>query len=162
MAIVSSIGLSIADNTVAPNGRPQTTSTVVPITTLTAANVVAQLALVDTLITATNSIILGNLYKEDVNWSTIMLNALTPATEQEAQREKKWLVRYHDSSSYENFQISIGTADWSLLPDHEEFLDLTAGVGLAWKTAAEAIMKSPSDPTHTIEVDSIQKVGRTT
>jgi len=160
MAIpVSFYSLTLADNTVKANGEPETTSTSVPTTTLTPANVAAQATLGGNLKTAIAAITLGTFMKDELTYARAILGN-TPASSNLAQRENKWLLRYHDATNYQKYSVSVGTADLSLLPDHTEFLDLTAGAGAGLKTAFEAFVVSPNDASHSVILDSAQFVGR--
>lgn len=152
---------TIADNTVKNNGQPETSTWSVAVTTLTAANLVAQAALISALDTAISAILLGLTQKDEV---VLSRNVLTsgPAASNLAQRENKYLVRYHGATLNKKFNVSLPTADLSLLPNHSEFLDITAGVGLAVKSAWELVVKSPDDGAEATILDSIQFVGRNT
>jgi len=75
-----------------------------------------------------------------------------------SQRENKLLLRYVDSAG-DSFRVEIPCFNLTLLPDGSEFLDLTAGVGLALKTAFEAYARSPRVLLSTTLV-SAQFVGR--
>jgi len=156
---VSSYSVTIADNTLKPNGEPETTTLSVPVITLTPGNAAATVTLMGNLSAAIAAITLGNFLKNEVTYAANRLG-IGPAASTLAQRENKWLIRYHDATTYQKFQSSIGTADLSLLPDNEEFLDISADEGLALKTAFEAVVVSPADAAHTVVVDSIQFVGR--
>lgn len=156
---LSFYSLTVADNTLKSNGEPETTSMTFPVTTLTPANVAAQITLAGNLKVALAAITLGNFLKDESTYSRNLL-AQGPAASNLAQRENKWLMRYHDGTTYQKFQLSIGTADLTLLPNNSEFLDLTAGDGLALKTAFEAVVVSPADSTHAVILDSVQFVGR--
>jgi len=159
---VSFYSITLADNTVKQNGEPETTTMVVPCTTLTPANVAAQVTLGGNLRVALAAVVLGNFLKNETTYART-LTGVGPAASTAAQRENKWLFRYHDETTFQKFQVSIGTADLAALPDHEEFLDLDdGGDGAALKTAFEAFVVSPSDPTHTVNLDSVQFVGRNT
>jgi len=150
---------TIADNTLKSNGQPETTSTEVAITTLNAGNVVAQQTLINDLAVAIAGITLGQ-----VNKDTVILNRIPgvpgPSSNPLAQRENKYLVRYHDATTYQKMSVSYGTADLSLLTNNSEFLDLSGTEAAAFVTAFEAVVKSNFDPTHAVVVDSIQFVGR--
>lgn len=152
---------TIADNTVKPNGSPEITSYSVPITTLTAGNVVAKEILVANLLAAVDAIILGQDQKTEIVFDRGIVS-YSPAASQLAQRENKWLCRYHGTTLHQKFQVSIGTADLTQLPNHSEFLDLTGGVGAALKTAFEAIVVSPDDAGEAVILDTVQFVGRNT
>jgi len=149
------------DSTLKSNGEPESSSFRLPITNLTAANVAAQAALVDTLTTAIEAVVLGVLQKKSVVYEEVVLSDIA-ANDQLAQREIKLLCRYHGVTSGSKFRCSIPTFDLALLPLHSEFLDLTADEGLALKSAFEAIIKSPNDDTEAVVLDSAQFVGRNT
>jgi len=126
--------------------------------TLTAANIVAQLGLVSALNTATLAITRGS--QAATNVLAVSTQSAVVNTDPLAQRENKWLVRYHDSGSTK-FTLEIPTADLSLLDTGTEFLNLADGGPIAaWVSAFEAVAKSPDDPTLSVTVDSIQFVGR--
>jgi len=128
------------------------------ISTLTAGNIVAQLGLVSALNTAVLGITLGS--QAATNVLAVSTQSAVVNTNPLAQRENKWLVRYHDSASTK-FTVEIPTADLSLLDTGTEFLNLADGGPIAdFVTAFEAVVKSPDDPTLSVTVDSIQFVGR--
>lgn len=157
---VSFYGNRIADNTI-NNGKPETANWQIPITTLTAANYVAQAALLVTLQDAVGAVTIGNVQEK----STVIFRSVLSsgaASSVLAQRENKWLVRYSGNTLGKLFRVSLPTADLTKLPDHSEFLDLTTGVGQALKDALEAILKSPDDGAEACTVDSVQFVGRNT
>lgn len=88
----------------------------------------------------------------------------TPPTDPEAQREKKWLVRYVGNTSGKVFQLEIPTAELGgghLLP-MSDFADLTETDMAAFVTAFEDIARTPDSDTETVTVQSIQYVGRRT
>jgi hypothetical protein len=114
------------------------------------------LTAVGTFKAAVDGIVLGVLAKEALVMDETNLSALAPANPL-AQRGIKWHAQYSDNTAFfdpgvnaipnagyqQIFTNSIGTADLSLLADGEEELNLTAGVGLAFKTAFDAFVKSP-------------------
>lgn len=158
---VSYYSVTVADNTKKNGGQgaPETAIWRVPITTLTPANVAATETLCGNLLTAVQAIILGQNQTTRLTYAETFLSADAAASNL-AQRENKWLVRYHDATTQLKFSVSIPTTDLTKLPAHEEFLDLTAGVGLAFKTAFEAVVVSPDDSANSVVVDSVQYVGR--
>jgi len=158
---VSFVNYTVADNTLKKNLSPETTSIRLPIVALTAANVVASQTLVTDLLTAINAIILGSPLRTGLIFDEHLLGT-DPASSVQAQRENKWLFRWHDNTTQQKGQYSIGTADLSLLPNHQEFLPVTADEGLDLKIAWEAVVKSAYDSSHTSVLDSIQFVGRNT
>lgn len=156
---VSFYSETVADNTLKQNGEPETATWAVPIITLTAANLVATNTLITNLQSAINGIILGT----DTKIETVshrQLNTPGPASDPLCQRENKYLIRYHDSTTGQKFRVSIPTADLSKLMTNSEFVDVTATEGLAVKTAFEALVVSPNNSSNTVTLDSIQFVGR--
>jgi len=158
---VSFYNLTINDNTLKSNGTPESSSMGVAVTTLTAANVAAQSALIINLENAIDGVTIGEMAKSEIVFERQILSA-EPAASTLAQRENKWLMRYHGNTLNQKFQVSVGTADLTLLDSGSEFLDLTADEGLALKTAFEAIVKSPNDGAEAVTLDSVQFVGRNT
>lgn len=130
-----------------------------PITTLTPSNVAATETLVGNLRTAIAAMTLGLFVKNSITYAVNQTGA-GPASDPLAQRENKWLVRYHDGTTQQKYRAELGTADLSLLADHSEFLSLTSAEGAAFKTAFEAVVVSPGNSSNSVVVDSIQFVGR--
>lgn len=158
---VSFYTLTENDNTRKSNGSPETTTISLPILTLTPANVAATTTLITNLENAIQDTLIGQKAKSEVVYTRAIISA-DPAPSTLAQRENKWLLRYHGTTLDVKFQASIGTSDLTLLPANSEFLDLTAGEGLALKTAFEAVVRSPNDAAETVILDSVQFVGRNT
>jgi hypothetical protein len=158
---ISFIGQEIADNTLRANGSPTTTHWRLPMTTLTAGNFTAQIAKTAALLEAVVGIIGGQVQKGTTTAAVDIVSS-SPASSPLAQRENKWLCRYHGTTLNQKFTVSIGTADLSLLAGHSEFLDLTADPGLAFKTAFEALVVSPDDDAEAVVLDTVQFVGRNT
>jgi len=152
---------TVADNTVKGNGQPETATWSVPITTLTAANLVAQTTLIGNLSTAVNALLMGEVVKKEVVQDRVDFPDV-PATSILAQRENKFLARYHGTTLGKKFRVSFPVADLTNLMDHSEFVDLTTGAGAALKTAFEALVKSPDDGSEDVVLDSVQFVGRNT
>jgi len=157
---VSYYQITLADNTAKANGEPETTSSEVPIITLTPANVAATATLAGNLQTALAALVIGRFVKNTLTYDRASNGAQIPATDPLAQRENKWLARYHDATNFQKFSVSFPCADLSKLASGEEFLDLTAGVGLAVKEAFEDVVVSPNDSSHTVVLDTMQFVGR--
>jgi hypothetical protein len=158
---VSFYSSRINDNTIKQNGSAESGTWQVAITTLTAANLTAQETLLAALQSAVDGITLGILAEHTTTVFRDQISAMA-SNNPLAQRENKWLVRYTGDTLHKKFQMSIPTADLSLLIPHSEFIDLAAGVGLAFKSAFEAIVKSPDDGAETVTVTSVQFVGRNT
>lgn len=136
-------------------------NTKVTITQITAANLVATLALVDTLIAAMQAITLGQLAKSKVTARDQDEDTITP-TEPNAQRERKWLVRYHDTITGKKYRLEIPTADigsGNLVTNSDE-ANLADVQVAAFVTAFEAVAKDPDTGLNTVEVDKIEHVGK--
>jgi len=159
MAALSYGGATVADNTVKANGEPEVSSWQAAITTLTPANVAATETLLGNLLTAIQAVTLGSVQKKELVYSRTILSA-TPAASTAAQRENKWLARYHDATTFKKYVISFPCADLSKLVSGSEFLVLTSGDGAALKTAFEALVVPPDDASHSAVLDSVQFVGR--
>lgn len=155
----SRVILNFADygNEAHPNG--ETSHVAFEGVALTAGNFAAQTALMDTLVAATAAIQEGVLV-EDKRMYNYWDVAPGPATAKSAQRERKWLLRFHDDVSHEKFKSEVPCGDSSLLKDHSEQMDLAAGAGLAFKNAFEAFVVSPVNPAHAVILDSATLVGR--
>jgi len=162
MALPTSFySLTINDNTVKSNGEPESGTIRLPITTLTAGNLTAQLALIADLENALEGITIGNPAKSEVQLSKTVIS-VAPASEATAQRENKWLLRYHGNTLHQKFVASLPTADLEQLMENDEFIDLSTGTGAALKSAFEAIVKSPNDAAEAVTLDTVQFVGRNT
>ncbi len=117
--------------------------------------------------TAVDGLIIGEMAKEQLSAFQTILSQ-DKASVPEAQRNVKWTVKYHDAQQFfdppvnaipnagylKPFELELPTADLSLLADNITTLDLTVNPGLAYKTAAEAMGRSPYGGT--IIVDSIE------
>src|SRR5262245_34292412 len=115
------------------------------VTTLTAANLVAQQALHATLFTKLDALTLGLEQKETTILSSSVVN-VTPATNPLAQRENKWLLRYHASVSRKNFTAELPCANLTLLdPNNTDFIDKTQTAWTDLKSAFEAVVVDPDD-----------------
>jgi len=156
---VSFLSLTINDSTVKPKQESSTTEFAVA--TITAGNLVAQTALHDDLVDAIDDIIIGQEAKRALIASRTLLSGLS-ASDPQAQKETKWLVRYHGSTAFRKYVVSIGTANLDLITDGSEFLDIVtvASPGLAFKTAFEAVVRDPNDAAESVVVDSVQFVSR--
>lgn len=75
-----------------------------------------------------------------------------------AQREIKWLCRYHDATdSTVTRRLELPCANANLLSADGEYMDLTGTEGLAFKTAFDAHVKIGANA---VVLDSVQLVGR--
>jgi len=153
--------VTYADNTLKNETDPETSSFEVPVTTLTAANLVAQTALINDLQIAVDNLTIGQLNKTAIIQNRTQVS-ISNSPNVAAQRECKLLLRYHDNTDFTKFRVSIPTFDLTALESGNEYLDLEADEGLALKTAFEAIVRSPNDASHAVTLDSAQHVGRNT
>lgn len=79
-----------------------------------------------------------------------------------AQRENKWLIRYHDAVNNKKYRVELGTADLTVLdPNNRGYAHIgDAGPVDAFVAAFEDYVLS--DDGNAVEIDSIQFVGRNT
>lgn len=123
---------------------------------LTAANLVAQDALLDTLQVATVLVTLGAIVRKQIGAQTEQFDP-APVTDPIAQRESKWLVRYADTVTFVRYGVTIPTADLTKLEaGGSKKMDISAGDGLSFVTAFEAYAKSPDgNPVQVLEVVNV-------
>jgi len=135
----------------------------IPTIVLTAANVVAFESDLGTYKTALDAIILGVIRHETIKFNDVQLDAALPSSNQ-ARRELKLLIRYTGDTSGDKFTSEIPCPDLAALTmesgDANFVLLADSGVMATWVTAAEVIMRSPTDPTEAITINSAQVVGR--
>lgn len=124
---------------------------------VTALTLPGLLTQIGALRTAIDNITVGVIANEKQEVFNTILSQSAP-TNEFAQRGNKWLVSYHDNTPFfddpinaipneaylRKFRVMIPTADNSLLALNETKLDLTVNPGLAFKTAFEAMAKSPA------------------
>lgn len=144
-------------------GKPmgESTNATFPGTLLTAANFDAQMVLMDNLRAAIAGVIAGKVNIES-RVAVVEEIGATPVTDKDAQRERKWLCRYHDSTTGDRYTLTVGTADSAILATNSEDMDLDdAGAGLAFKTAFDAYVKVyVGGALHATVLDSATLVGR--
>lgn len=113
---------------------------------LTAASLAGALDLMGDLETAIDGVTLGAVAGSAYGDSDS--RAYARPTDAQAQRGTKWTVLWEDEVTFQKGNNHIPTANLDLLPtvggNRVEDLDLTAGAGLALKTAIEALCKSPA------------------
>jgi hypothetical protein len=113
---------------------------------LTAISLAGALTQMGALRTAIEGVVLGTVSVS--RWGDSDILSSTRPTDPLCQRGVKWSVLMEDSVTHTKFTNKIPTADLSLLPlvggVRSEDLDLTAGAGLALKTAIDALAKSPA------------------
>ena len=107
------------------------------------------------------TVILGEV--RDVNMLKSFPESAAAVTDKTAQREFKWRYIYRDTLQFldagntianpgwgKTFDGEIGTADPDLVANNTDYMDLTAGVGLAFKTAFDANVRSPYNHTSAV------------
>lgn len=125
---------------------------------LTAANLVAQEALIASLVAATGLITEGTLNTETVVLRTETISS-TPPTLGSAQREGKWLVTYVDDVTDETHQAEIPCPDFDLLVPGSGLLNTGVGTdGADFVAAFEAFVRGHG--TNTVTVLNVRHVGR--
>lgn len=109
---------------------------------------------------AIDAIILGSpCSATKVVRSIVDAGSAAPPADKAANRANKWLMRIQDSTTAQIYTHEIGTVDDSQLPTAtDDYLDLTAGTGLALKTAIEAAYRSPDNNAGVLL--SVQQVNR--
>lgn len=129
--------------------------------TLTAGNFDAQNTLMSNLVSALNGLTLGNIIKTQRVSNVVESPETQVGMSPFSQRETKWLVRYHDTTSGNKFTLEIPTADLALLdPDNSDKILMTGAEAQAFKTAFEAYHISPDGAAAVL--DEILFVGRRT
>jgi len=123
---------------------------------LTAGNFAATAALIATLQAAVDNIIIGTPRKESLIAVTTDIAGALPV-DPFAQRETKWLVSGVDSAGL-SATLEIPTADLAALPAGSGVLDISAGVGLAFANALNAVWISRAG--NPVTVSQVVHVGR--
>lgn len=131
---------------------------------LTAANFDAEVAkwedLQDAITGAVNGITIGNHVALAIAHTEP--SGLGPPTSPQAQRETKWLVHFHSSSTGKKYQMEIPCADLSLLdPNARDRMLVSSGNGANFVTKFEAAVRAPDDGTSVL-FDYALHVGRNT
>lgn len=109
---------------------------------------------------ALDAIILGADVRAVVSVPNVVdVGSNVPPNNKDADRERKWLFGFVDSVTQQPYSHEIGCADNAQLPSATtDNLDLSAGTGLAMKTAADAIYRSPAGNAGVLAY--IKQVGR--
>jgi hypothetical protein len=152
--------LSIRDNSA------EISRTSIHLGDITAVSLPGTLTAVGNYRTAVGNITLGYFASESLIVNETTLTGTKPS-DPLAQRGVKWTVGYIDTMQWlpapapantianpgyqKIFTYQIPTADLSLLADGQEDLDLTAGPGLAFKTNADALGRSPYGGTISVQ-----------
>jgi len=126
-------------------------------TTVTAGNFAAQAGLAAALSLSLLAITLGRLASHEWAGLHVIDSALNGATV-DSQREKKFLLRYHDANG-KKFSVEVPCADLSILATDSDFIDKTVSAWTTLVTDFEAYVVSPGDSS-AVTLDSGQFVGR--
>lgn len=129
----------------------------------TAGNFAAQQTAMAAYQVAILAVTLGNLKNQAYKATITKFNASVP-TDANAQRERKWLVRYQDAVTFAPYKSELPTAmledglgaSW-LLPG-TDLIDLTITEVAAFVTQFEAFARSPEG--NAVEVLELVAVGR--
>lgn len=115
---------------------------------------------IDTLKSGLAAITLGTFNNEERSALVDLLNS-DPPTDDQAQRERKWLVTYKGDTSEKIFRCEVPTADTAgkMLANSDEADLANADIAL-FVSAFEALAKSPDNGTESVTVLSIRSVGR--
>lgn len=125
---------------------------------LTAGNMVATQALMDDVRDAILGVQTENALQTYAIVAQVVFNSRAPASQKTSQRENKWLCTIADNVTNKLYRHEIPLADLSLVQANTDFMDLSAGDGLALKTAIEAGVKSPAG--NAVSLVSVQFVGK--
>lgn len=137
---------------------------------ITLANFTALRDAIDDLKAALPGIIDGEIRKTTITEQ--FAESSSAVTDQNAQRETKWLVTYRDVTQFLDvgntinnvgfgnlYNVEIPTADLGLLTGNDDSLDLSVPAVAAFVTAFEAVQNSPTGGNE-IDVVRITHVGR--
>lgn len=137
---------------------------------LTVVNFTAKRDAIDDLKAAIPGIILGEIRQTNINET--FAESSDAVSDQNAQRERKWMVTMRDVTQFfdvdntinnpgfgDLFQIEIPTAKASLLAGNSDMLVLSVTAVATFVTALEAVANSPTGGNE-CEVVKIQLVGR--
>lgn len=132
-----------------------------PITALTIAAFLTQYG---ALRSATDAITIGALVEDTWKGDVTRYNVAKPS-DPNAQRERKFLVTYQDTTSFSKYRLEIPTASFevgspaaSVFKPNTDEVDLTVTEIAAWITAFETLCKSPEG--NGVDVVEIRGVGR--
>lgn len=125
---------------------------------VTAANFDAQVAAQASLLSALEGVSLGNEIKNQMT-ANVTKSQPSPASDPNAQRELKWMVRAFDAVTYDLVTIEIPCADLSLLdPNNLDRMVIDSGAGATLVSEIEANVLSKNG--NALTVNEIVLVGR--
>jgi hypothetical protein len=124
-----------------------------------AVNFDAQVALQDALELAINPFTIGTKNKRMRVASEVILSAALPASVN-AQRENKYLLRFHDNVTGKKYRREIPCADLTQLDTNQQIVSPADPQFIALKAAFEAYVIS--EDGNAVIMDSLTHVGRNT
>lgn len=112
--------------------------------TLTDANMAAESTKMADLQAAIEALTLGQIQSKTIVANTVRY-APNQAAVADAQRERKWLVSYYDTTTNEKFWCELPCADLSFLDQvgKDGSIDKTTQEWIAFEAAFEAFVRSP-------------------
>jgi len=121
----------------------ESSSFTVSVTERDDANFDAQVTLADALITATNSLTLGNLNNQFLSQGEWGIGSIP--SDVLAQRENKWLVKYEDATTGKKYNVEVPTAELASghLQTNSDEADLSDAEWVAFIAAFEAYAVAP-------------------
>jgi len=127
---------------------------------LTAGNIVAQTALHDALVAATEDVTIGHLSKAQL--ATVLEDDPGVPSGVYAQRELKVVITYQAVTSGKKFTLEIPAPQLTggALISGTDVIDLTSTDWAAWVTAFVGVAKAPDDITDSVIVLGGRLVGR--
>lgn len=128
----------------------------------TAGNFAAQITAMAAYQVALLAVTLGNLKNQQYKASILKFNAVPP-TDANAQRERKWLVKYQDAVTFAPYKVEVPTAmlesgGTSWLQPGTDLIDLTVTEVAAFVSQFEGFARSPEG--NAVEILEIVAVGR--
>lgn len=125
---------------------------------LNAGNIAAQITAFGSLITAAEAIVLGTKTNTKLVAVDTVYSAVAP-TDENAQRERKFLIRFQDQTNLRIGTTTLPTADNAgrLIPG-TDLVDLTEGAVATFVTEFEAFAKSPDG--NAVAILQMVAVGR--
>lgn len=126
---------------------------------MTAGNFTAEDAKMEALRTAVEALSIGSLNQDTRVYEEDRVS-VDKASSPNAQREAKWLIRYHDANTNENYTLEIPCFDATLLDTEarDGSIDKTNAAWTDFKAAFDAFHRSPNDNASV--ADDAVHVGR--
>lgn len=130
------------------DGEKTISSFIIP--DLTVTNIPVLLPYVGALQSAIEGVTMGVPVQSNLTFENKLLAAPgVKASDKNAQRERKWLIKYYDSVTFRQFRVELGCADAALLPaTNTDTVNLQVGAvppgaWAAFVTAFEQLVDTP-------------------